>query len=121
MRTFVTNGELWRVIRVDAGDPRLFDRTGTERLATTNPSDHLIAVSRMVEPPLLDRVLLHEIAHAMTISWGLLPSLHEDATRGNVIGIEEWAARLMENHAIDAVIAASEVLGRPVCVRGACV
>jgi hypothetical protein len=35
-------------------------------------------------------------------------------------GLEEWAAQLVENHAIEAIQAAMEVLGRPVCVRGRC-
>jgi hypothetical protein len=73
-----------------------------------------------VEPPLLDRVILHEIAHAITMSWGLLPRMRSEAMRGDMTGLEEWAAQLVENHAIDAIQAAREVLGRPVCVRGRC-
>jgi hypothetical protein len=120
MRSFVTNGELWRVVRVPAGDPRLIDRTGEPRLATTNPRSRTICVRADVQPPLLDRVLLHEIAHAITMSWGLLPMMRSEAMRGDMTGLEEWSAQLVENHAIEAIQAAREVLGRPVCVRGEC-
>jgi hypothetical protein len=120
MRPFVTNGELWRVVRVPAGDPRLIDRTGEPRLATTDPRSRTISISETVQPPLLDRVLLHEIAHAITMSWGLLPRMRSEATRGDMTGLEEWSAQLFENHAIEAIEAAREVLGRPVCVRGEC-
>jgi hypothetical protein len=120
MRPFVTNGQVWGVIRVPAGDPRLIDRTGTERLATTDPVTRTVSVLEDVQPPLLDRVLLHEVAHAITLSWGLLPSVRSKALIGDLTGVEEWAAQLVENHAIEAVNAASETLGRPVCVRGTC-
>jgi hypothetical protein len=120
MRPFVTNGEVWGVVRVPAGDPRLVDRTGQARLATTDPRTRVISISEGVVPPLLDRVLLHEVGHAITMSWGLLPRMRSEALRGNLVGVEEWAAQLVENHAIEAVMAASEALGRPVCVRGNC-
>ena len=73
-----------------------------------------------LRPPLLDRVMLHEVTHAITVSWGLLPRMRSDARRGDLTGVEEWAAQLVENHAIEAVNATSEALGRPVCVRGLC-
>lgn len=120
MRAFVTNGDVWRVIRVSAGDPRLVDRTGTARLATTNPRTMTICIADQLEAPMLDKVVLHEVAHAITMSWDLLPRLRSEALRGDIIGVEEWAAQLVENHAIEAVNAASKVLGRPVCVRGEC-
>ena len=120
MRPFVANGEAWRVVRVPAGDPRLVDRTLTERLAVTDPRRRCVFVRSDLTPPLLDKVLLHEIGHAITMSWGLLPRMRHEALRGDLIGLEEWAAQLIENHAIEAVVAASEALGRPVCVRGTC-
>lgn len=120
MRPFVINSDLWRVVRVPAGDPRLIDRTGSERMATTDPRGMTIYLLDTLRPPLLDRVMLHEVAHAVTVSWGLLPRVRRNALRGDVTGVEEWAAQLIENHAMEAVQAASEALGRPVCVRGLC-
>lgn len=120
MRSFVANGDAWRVVRVPVGDPRLVDRTGSPRLATTDPRSHVICISEAVRPPLLDRVVLHEVAHAVTMSWGLLPTMRSEALRGDLTGLEEWAAQLVENHSIEALEAARTVLGRPVCVRGLC-
>ena len=121
MRPFVINGDVWGVARLRPGDPRLIDRTDTPRLAVTDPVDRMVYVREDLRPPLLDRVVLHEVAHAVTVSWGLLPSVREDTLRGDVIGVEEWAAQLVENHAMEAVQVASEALGRPICVRGLCV
>lgn len=120
MRPFTVNGDLWRVVRVRPGDPLLVDRTGTPRLATADPGDRVIRVSSEVRPPLLDRVILHEVAHAVTMSHGLLGPLHTGVPESLWVPVEEWAVQLVENHGMEAVALASEVLGRPVCVRGLC-
>jgi len=120
MRSIVINGDVWRVIRVPAGDPRLIDRTGTYRLATTDPRSRTISISESVQPPLLDKVLLHEVAHAITVSYGLLEPMRKSVPRGAWVPTEEWAVQLVENHAIEALRLSRRVLGRPVCVRGSC-
>ena len=120
MRPFVINGELWGVARVPAGDPRLIDRTDTPRLAVTDAHDRMVYVRDDLMPPLLDRVMLHEVAHAITVSWGLLPEVRSGVRRGDMVDVEEWAAQLVENHAMEAVQAARRALGRPICVRGLC-
>jgi hypothetical protein len=117
---FVINGDVWRVARVPAGDPSLIDRTDTPRLAVTDAMYRTVYVRDDLVPPLLDRVMLHEVAHAVTVSWGLLPQVRSDTLRGDIIGVEEWAAQLVENHAMEAVQAARRALGRPICVRGLC-
>jgi len=120
MRPFVINGELWRVLRVPAGDRHLTDRTGLERIATTDPATRAVHVNESVMPPLLDRVMLHEIAHAITLSWNLLGRLRSWIPTESWVPTEEWAAQLVEGHAIEAVAAASRALGRPVCIDGLC-
>lgn len=120
MRPFAVNGDAWRVVRVAPGDPRLIDREGKRTVGTADPSTRTVHLSDRLQPPELDRVLLHEVAHAITMSWGLLPALGETVASGDRIGAEEWAAQLVENHGIEAAAIASEVLGRPVCVRGFC-
>ena len=120
MRPITINGELWGAIRVKAGDPRLIDRTGIPRLATTDPRSMTICILDSLKPPLLDRVVLHEVAHAITVSWGLLTRLRAAIPPESWVDVEEWSARLMEAHAIEAVRAASEALGRPVCIMGVC-
>ena len=120
MRPFAANGRAWAVTRVPVGDPRLVDRTGRARLATTDPETGTICVRADVSPPLLDQVVLHEVAHAIAISWGLLPALRAALPPWAWVAAEEWSAGLVERHAIEAVAASAQVLGRPVCVRGEC-
>lgn len=120
MYPFVINGDVWRVARVPAGDPSLIDRTDTPKLAVTDARNRTVYVRNDLTPPLLDRVVLHEVAHAITVSWGLLPDVRSGVMRGDIIDVEEWAAQLVENHAMEAVQAARKALGRPICVRGLC-
>lgn len=120
MRPFAIGGDLWLVLRVPRGDPRLVDRTGEARLATTDPATRTVCIDEGVTPPLLDRVLLHEVAHAVTISRGLLGGMRRAVPARAWVPVEEWAAQLVEGHAIEAVEAARAALGRPVCVDGRC-
>lgn len=101
-------------------DPRLIDRTGVRRIATADPSTSTVCVSEEVSPPLLDRVMVHEVAHAVTMSYGLLDSLHDMIPAYAWMPVEEWAAELVEKYGMEAMALASESLGRPVCVRGLC-
>ena len=120
MKPFIINGEVWRIVRVKPGDPRLIDRTNHSRLATTDSQTNTIHISAKVTPPLLDRVLLHEIAHAITISYGLLDSLHMITPSYSWVNVEEWAVSLIENYAIEASALAAESIGRPLCIHGYC-
>lgn len=105
---------------VEPGDARLIDRTGYEKLATTDPSTRTIHLSSALRPPLLDRVVLHEVAHAITITHSLLGRLRDSMPPYSWVPAEEWSASLVENHSIEALDAATSILGRPVCVRGLC-
>lgn len=102
------------------GDPSLIDRTGTLRLATTDPETMNINISSLVKPPLFDRVLVHEVAHAITVSHGLLDILHLGVPESLWVFVEEWAVQLVENHGIEAADISSRIMGRPVCVWGRC-
>lgn len=96
------------------------DRTGTSRIATTDPATMTVYVSEDVKPPLLDRVMIHEAAHAVTVSRGLLPALRAALPPPSWVAAEEFAASLVEGYGMEAVAAASKALGRPVCVEGYC-
>ncbi len=116
----VVNGQLWRVVEVNPGDPRLVDRTGVPKLATTDPITRTVHMSSELEPPLLDQVALHEAAHVMAVAYGELPRLREAIPREASVAAEEWAAQQVELHGIEAADVASRMLGRAVCVRGFC-
>lgn len=121
MLPVLVNGELWKVELVSPDNPLLIDRTGEFKLATTDPVTRSIRISRDVEPPLLDKVVLHEIAHAIIISHGLLGPLRNSIPDNMWVHVEEWSASLMERHAIEAAILASQALGRPLCIGGYCI
>lgn len=121
MLPVLVNGELWKVETVSPDNPLLIDRTGDYKLATTDPLTRSIRISSDVTPPLLDKVLLHEIAHAITVSHGLLAPLRNSIPDNMWIHVEEWSASLMERHAIEAAILASQALGRPLCINGYCI
>ena len=116
----MVGGRLWEVLTVDPTDPRLVDRTGAQRLATADPATRTICVSARVRPPLLDRVLVHEMWHAVTEERGLLGGLRSGVDPSRWVHAEEWAASAVELHALEAVALASRSLGRPVCVDGLC-
>ena len=120
MRPVVIGGDVWGVLEAEPGDPALTDRTGRERLATTDPATRTVHVVRGLRPPLLDRVVLHEMAHAVTVSHGLLGALRKMVPGGSRVAVEEWAAGLVEGYGLEAAAMASEALGRPVCVDGRC-
>lgn len=101
MRPFVLNGHLWRVVRVLPGDPYLMGKLGV-----ADAANRMIGLSWDLTTPLLDKVLLHEIGHAVTMEYGYK--------------VDEPSAQLIENHAVESVVLASEVLGRPVCINGSC-
>lgn len=121
MRPFEVNGQAWRVVRVNPGDPRLIDREGKRTIGTADPLTRTVHLSSQLKPPLLDRVLLHEVAHAISMSHGLLDELHQAIPDESWVRAEEWSAKLVENHGVEAVVTASEVLGRPLCIGGFCV
>lgn len=118
--TFVVNGQAWRVVRVAPGDPRLVDRTGREKLATTDPLTRTVHISSEVRPPLLDQVALHEAAHVASMANGTLARLRAVLPPECWIDAEEWAAQEVELNGIEAADIATRMLGRPVCVRGHC-
>ena len=120
MNPFVVNGQVWQVETVEPGDPMLVDRTGMERLATTDSVAHKVRISSAVEPPLLDRVALHEAAHVVSIAHGTLQPLRAMLPERLWVPVEEWAAREVEANGIEAAELASRMLGRPVCVNGLC-
>jgi hypothetical protein len=120
VRPFAVNGIEWEVVRVNPGDPRLIDRTGAEKLATTDPSTRTVHISSEVGPPLLDRVALHEAAHVVAVSHGMIPPIRAVVPAAFWVPVEEWAAQTMELHGLEAADVASRMLGRPVCVGGFC-
>lgn len=113
MGPLVIRGHAWRVVRAAPGDPLLVDQTGTPRLATCDPTTRTIRMSTSTPPGMLDRVLLHEVAHAVMWESGLSELLPSALT-------EELLAWFLESHSVEVLTATVSALGRGVCVDGLC-
>ena len=112
----VINGDVWRPQVVDPGDPRLRDRTGSARIATTDPSTRRVYLSRELRGPFLDRVLLHEAAHCAMVSCGLLEGLHRIVPEESWVDVEEWACNFLANYGGEVLQAVSAAMPRPVAL-----
>lgn len=102
-------------------DPGLVDRTGTRTIATTDPAHAVIRLSSDIPFELIDRVMLHEMAHVISHEYGIDLALGNLVDDVNLIPIEEMAAQTAAEHSMELVAASSRALGRPVCVDGVCI
>lgn len=113
MRPFVVNGILWRPVMVEPSDERLTDRTGSLRLATTDPATRCVYLSRGLRGADLQTVLTHEVAHCVMYSHGLLESLHRIVPERAWVDVEEWVCNFIAGYGAEAIHAASTALGAP--------
>lgn len=60
---------------------------------------------------MLSRVLLHELAHAVMVSYGLLDDIHGLVRPEHWVEAEEWVCNFMANYATVIFNAAYEILG----------
>ena len=120
VRPLVIGSNVWRVIRVNPGDPFLIDRTGVPKLATTDPTTKTIRMSTDVPLAMYDKVFLHEAAHALMWEAGVTDLLSQVTAEREQVFLEELLAWFLESHSIQVIDAATRSLGRPLCVDGLC-
>lgn len=108
---FILNGDFWRVSIVRQNDKRLIDRTGSSRLATTDPSRREICLSNVLSGDMLSRVLIHEIGHATLVSYGLLDELHAMVYPDMWVQAEEWVCNLIADYGAEMQGIAYSILG----------
>lgn len=116
MRPFVLNGDVWRPVAVQPDDPRLVDRTGRYRIATTDPGTMCVYVSNRLRGLDLQTVMTHEVGHCAMVSYGLLDSLHRIVPRSAWIDVEEWVCNLLADYGREVINAANTALTAPVAV-----
>ena len=83
---------------IDPYDDELIDRTGSLRVATTDPRTHTIYLSRSLQGDFLKTVFLHELGHAIMISYGLLEELHRMVIPKYWIECEEWICNFLADY-----------------------
>lgn len=111
MTGFVLNGLFWRVLYVPWDSDDLVDRTGTLRLATTDPNSRIIRLSDRLSGTLKSRVLIHEIGHATMVSYNLITELHRMVRPEKWIEAEEWVCNILADYGMTVYDRASKVLG----------
>lgn len=101
MNSFYLNGHLWHVIFTDSYDPELIDRTGEQRVATTDPVTHTVYLSNELRGDFLRRVLSHELGHVTMISYNMLDEIHRMVHPRYWIEMEEWICNFIADYGTD--------------------
>lgn len=96
--------------RVRSDDPALVDRTGQHRLATTDPFTRCIYLTDSLGGTLLETVLIHEIGHALLVSYNLLNMIHMAVLPDKWIEAEEWLCNFIATYGKEVFEIASNLL-----------
>lgn len=110
IQSFSLNGVFWRVKVVPSTSKMLIDRTNNKTVATTDPRTHCIYLSDELSGKFRETVLLHEIGHAVMISFGLLQDLHSFVPIENWIYAEEWICNFLADYAKRAMTIAKDTI-----------
>lgn len=108
---FYMNGDWWSVRWTDPTDPILVDRTNVLTCAVTDPETMTIYLSNKLRGEFLTRVVLHELSHAMMISYGYLEQIHRYCKKRHWVDMEELIANLITNQAKEIFQRAYDIVG----------
>ena len=111
MNSFYLNGLLWQIEFVEPFNPMLYDRTGSQRVATTDPITCKIYMLRTLNGDFLRRVLCHELGHAAMISYNLLDEIHRMVYPRYWIEMEEWICNFIADYGLSIFNVAYSILG----------
>ena len=81
------------------------------RLATTDPTACHIYLTDFLSGMLLETVLIHEIGHAMMVSYGLLSAIHSAVRPDKWVEAEEWLCNYTATYGREVLDIASNLLG----------
>ena len=98
MDSFYMNGVLWHVEVVSHNSPMLVDRTGNERLGTTDPELKTIFLSNQLTGETKSRVLIHELGHCVIFSFNLQYDIHKVVKEDYWIEAEEWLCNFIAGY-----------------------
>lgn len=108
---FYMNGLRWRVRFTYPTDPVLVDRTGSLTVAVTDPDTMTIYLSNGLRGSFLTTVVLHELSHAMMISYGYLEQIHRYCKKRHWVDMEELIANLIAQQAKEIFERAYDIVG----------
>lgn len=108
---FYMNGLRWNVRWTNPSNPILVDRTNALTVAVTDPDTMTIYLSDQLRGDFLTTVVLHELSHAMMISYGYLEQVHRYCKRRHWVDMEELIANLIAQQAKEIFERAYDIVG----------
>lgn len=108
---FTMNGDIWDVDLVSPTDKMLVDRTGSLRVATTDPVYHKVYLSWDLRGDFLMTVFIHELAHCAMISYGLIEQIHIMVKPKYWIKMEEFICNFLADFGLQIYQIAYSMLG----------
>ena len=108
---FYMNGLRWRVRFTYPTDPVLVDRTGTLTIGVADSATMTIYLSNQLSGNFLTTVVLHELSHAMMVSYGYLDIIHKYCKKRYWIDMEELIANLIADRAYEIFQRAYDIVG----------
>lgn len=108
---FYMNGLRWRVRFTYPTDPVLVDRTGTLTIGVTDSATMTIYLSNQLSGNFLTTVVLHELSHAMMVSYGYLEQIRRYCKKRHWVDMEELIANLIAQQAKEIFERAYDVVG----------
>ena len=108
---FYMNGLRWKVRFVYPDNDILIDRTLAKTVGVTDPDTMTIYLSNELRGSFLTTVVLHELSHAMMISYGYLEQIHRYCKKRHWVDMEEMIANLIANQAKEIFQRAYDIVG----------
>ena len=108
---FYMNGLRWNVRWTNPSNPILVDRTNALTVAVTDPDTMTIYLSNGLRGSFLTTVVLHELSHAMMVSYGYLDIIHKYCKKRYWIEMEELIANLIADRAYEIFQRAYDIVG----------
>lgn len=108
------NGIVWEIIYVNPNDKRLIDRTGSIRMATTDPKINQICLSNILnyfDASFLLTVLIHELSHCALFSFDMLDDIHQMVKPEYWIEAEEWVCNFIADYGLIIYKIAYDIFG----------
>ena len=96
---FYMNGLRGKVRFVYPDNDILIDRTLAKTVGVTDPDTMTIYLSNELRGSFLTTVVLHELSHAMMISYGYLEQIHRYCKKRHWVDMEELIANLIAQQA----------------------
>lgn len=111
MDSFYMNGDLWHVKIVSPYSPKLVDRTGELKVATTDPVSRNVYLSSQLEGDFFNTVLVHELGHCAMISFGLIDYIHSYVDPAYWIDVEEFMCNFIADYGLKIFRTAYSLFG----------